>query len=350
MKLEKKQMGLINDIPIIAYTLTNDNGIVVEALNLGGTITKILTPDDKNNYENIVLAYKDLNTYLSNPLYFGSIIGRTAGRIAKGEVYIDEKIHYFYKNNNGNTLHGGKEGFNKKIWQTNTLKSDESVALQLSYSSKDGEEGYPGNLRATVIYQLNNSNELTIEYKATTDQKTLVNLTNHSYFNLSGNGKRDILGHFLSINSDWLCELDESLIPTGRILPVENTPFNFKTCKMIGEDIESGHFQLEYGKGYDHPWILNHNENAVITFFDPVSTRAMDIKTNQKAVVFYSMNMIEDIELSNGENAKKRYAACFETQNLPIGKKQCFIEDSILEPNKEYYHKTVLRFYNQKNE
>ncbi|MFP4697338.1 MAG: aldose epimerase family protein [Eubacteriales bacterium] len=336
---EEKELKLIE--------IENDNGIKLEVFNLGGTITKIVTPDGKGNYENIVLEYDDYKTYLTNPSYMGSIIGRMAGRIGNGEVVIDDKEYQFFQNTNKNTLHGGKEGFNLKVWKENVIENDNEVILQLTYTSKDGEENFPGNLDVTVLYTLNNNNELIIEYRANTDKTTLVNLTNHSYFNLSGNAKRDVLNHLVQIKADYIGEVDEELIPTGNKLSVENTPFDFRKAKTIGKDINVSNKELKYGNGYDHAWLLNDVEDSVITFYDPDSSRVMDVTTNQKAVVFYSMNFSDGCILSNGKESKQRYAACFETQDLPIGRGQEFVENSILKPGEEYYQKTIFKFYNK---
>ncbi|AKL97312.1 aldose 1-epimerase Mro [Clostridium aceticum] len=347
MDIFQTQIGVYKDQDVMAYTMVNDHGMTVEVLNLGGIITKILTPDQQGRYENVVLAYENIEDFYINPVYFGAIIGRTAGRIANGFVEIEGVSYKLYINNNKNTLHGGKEGFHLKMWEVKTMIDETSVGLKLTYHSSHLEENYPGNLEVEAVYTLNNQNELAIEYKAKTDQKTLVNLTNHTYFNLSGNGKRDILGQELRINADKFLELDEELIPTGRIISVEGTPFDFRSAKPIGKDIEERCQQLLFGAGYDHPWILNSDNEGALSFYDPVSTRAMDIETNQKAVIFYSMNEANEKVLADAAKGIKRNAACFETQGLPIGPNQMFAEEVILSPEETYYQKTIFRFYNK---
>ncbi len=347
MEITREQVGVKDGVPIMAYKAVNDQGIVLEVLNLGGIITKIVTPDAEGKYENIVLAYEDIETYFTNPSYLGCIAGRTAGRIAEGIVDIEGAACKFYHNDKGNTLHGGREGFDKKIWDVMIIENDFYVSLQLTYTSLDQEEHYPGTLHTTVIYTLNNNNELIIEYRAETDKTTVVNLTNHSYFNLSGNGKRNIRNHVLQISADQFCELDEELIPTGTVLSVENTPFDFRVSKKVGTDLGTKHKQLDYGQGYDHPWVLHHKKSVDVVFYDPESSRVMEISTNQPAVVFYSMNMPDGLKLSDGAKAKLHYAACFETQKLPIGRNQVFAKQSILKAGDIYEHKTVFKFYNQ---
>ncbi|MPQ43052.1 aldose epimerase family protein [Clostridium tarantellae] len=327
------------------FRLTNKNGMLVEILNLGGIIIKIMVPDKDGILENVVLAYKNIEDYFYNPSSFGCIVGRTAGRIGNANVCIEGVKYNFAKNNNGNCLHGGNEGFSKKFWRGSVEKNKDNSKVILTYKSNDGEEGYPGNLDITVIYELNNNNELSIIYKGITDKDTIVNLTNHSYFNLSGNNKNNILNEELLVNSNKICELDEDLIPTGNFIKVKDTPFDFTSFKNIGKDIEDNNIQLKYGNGYDHPWVLNKNEKVAATLYDPVSARCMDVITNQKALVIYSMNFPDKLILENNKVANKRQAICFEAQGLPIGYNDCFIEDTILKVEEEYNNKTIFKFY-----
>ncbi len=330
---------------ILKYQLINDNNMIVEFLSLGGIITKILTNDYEGKFENVVLGYKNLNMYVKNPSYLGAIIGRTAGRIYRGTVDFEGKKITLNKNNLENTLHGGNIGFDKKVWSGEEFRNSDNVGVKLKYRSEDGDEGYPGNLNIEVYYILNNKNEFIISIKGVCDEDTLLNITNHSYFNLSGEGKRDILKHELYINSDEICHIDDSCIPTGSYMKVGGTPFDFRIKKEVGRDLNKDHIQLVRGNGYDHPWILKDNENISVEFYDNKSKRALEIKTDQKTVVCYSMNSTDGLLLNNGRNAKPRMACCFETQAPPIGHNQCFKEYSIVKKFQEYRANTSYRFY-----
>ena len=328
------------------YQLVNDNGVCVEVLSLGGVITKIMTPDKEGIFKNIVLELEKPEDYYINDAYRGAIAGRTAGRIGGGKVTIEGIEYNITKNSNGSTLHGGTIGFSKKIWDSQPIKEEDYVGVKLNLKSADGEEGYPGNVEVQVIYKLNNENELTMEYSGTTDKTTLLNLTNHNYYNLSGDGESRIEEHILKINSDRICEMGDGSIVTGRLLEVEGTPFDFRLEKALGKDIDDmTNEQLAKGCGYDHMWMLNGDKNTDITFRDPKSGRAMDIKTNAECVVCYAMNFAEGELLSCGKKASPRMACCFETQAPPIGFNNEFAEMSILKPGEKYEAKTVFKFY-----
>ena len=328
------------------YNLVNDKGITVEILSLGGVITKILTPDKKGNFKNIVLGLEKNEDYYINEAYRGAIVGRTAGRIGGGNVTIEGKEYALTKNSNGSTLHGGKAGFSKKIWDSEPLKEEDFVGVKLRLKSSDGEEGYPGNVEVQVIYKLDNHNQLTMEYSGITDKTTLLNLTNHNYYNLSGDGQRRIEGHTLQINSDKICEMGEGSIVTGRFLEVEGTPFDFRVEKSLGQDMDDiSNEQIVKGCGYDHMWILNKDKKVAITFKDPESGRAMDIETNAQCVVCYTMNFADGEMLSCGKKATPRMACCFETQSPAIGFNNEFANMSTLKPGETYEAKSVFRFY-----
>lgn len=331
----------IND-KISKIALKNDK-VSVEILNLGAVIEKINVEDRDGNKENIVLAYKDEESYNENPSSLGAVVGRVAGRIGNGSFKLNDVNYELDKNNNGNCLHGGYKGFSKKIWDYSYNDDEKNSIVTFTCFSKDGEGGFPGNLNVKVTYSLE-GNKLSIEYRASSDKDTVVNLTNHSYFNLSGNNKRNVLEQKVYIDSDKICELDKNLIPTGIFLSVEKTPFDFREPKKIGEDINKNNLQLEIGSGYDHPWVLNKKGDFDVMLVDEVSGRIMKVKTNQKAVVCYSMNFPDELPLENGKVAKKHYGICFETQSLPIGYDDCFLEDIILKKNEEYYQKTTFEF------
>ncbi|WP_070000782.1 aldose epimerase family protein [Cellulosilyticum sp. I15G10I2] len=345
MEIQNAKVTFGSGREVTVYQLINDKGMQVEILSLGGILTKILVPDQEGSFENVLLNWENMETYEENPGYFNALIGRVAGRIYDAKVTINDKVYTFAKNNNGNTLHGGIKGFDKKIWTASVEVTKNEAILKLTYLSKDGEEGFPGNLEVTVAYKLNNENELTIEYKAKTDQDTIVNLTNHAYFNLSGDAKRSVLDQEVSINADKICKLDEVLIPDGELLSVdEHTAFNFKTRKPIGRDIHQDDIQLKYGNGYDHPWLLNDNHQAV-EFYDPISKRCMEIFTTEPGVVMYTMNYAnEPIKLSNGKIQKPNYGVCFETQKLPIGYNEVFKEDVLLKKGDTYSSATTFKF------
>lgn len=328
------------------YNLVNDNGVKVEVLSLGGVITKILTPDKEGNFKNIVLELEKLEEYYVNDAYRGAIAGRTAGRIGGGKVTIEGVDYEITKNSNGSTLHGGKEGFNKKLWDSEEIEGEDYVGVRLNLKSEDGEEGYPGNVAVQVIYKLNNKNELAMEYSGTTDKTTLLNLTNHNYYNLSGDGERRIEEHLLQINSDKICEMGEGSIVTGSYLQVEGTPFDFREEKSIGKEIEDrANDQLVKGCGYDHMWMLNKDKAVAVTVKEPVSGRAMDIETDAECVVCYTMNFAEGEMLSCGKKAEPRMACCFETQAPAIGFNNEFADMSLLKPGERYEAKTIFRFY-----
>lgn len=341
MKTSKKQI-VIGEKEVQLITLTNDNQMEVELLSLGGIITKILVPDREGKLENVVLGFENLETYSENPPYFGAIIGRTSGRIHKGQVEIGGKTYHFPINDNANSLHGG-EGFHGKVWDVTCTETVDDVAAVLSYKSVDGEEGYPGNLDVTVTYTLNNNNELILRYEAVSDKDTIVNLTNHSYFNLSGEAKAQILNHVMCIHSDKVCKLDEESIPTGEWIDFAKEPeFDFNEPKVIGRDIDAPGTKLQ--SGYDHPWLLNKKEEIDTYYHDPVSGRMMEIKTDEKAVVVYAMNFADPLMLSNGREASPRYGICFETQSLPIGYNECYKEDVLLTAGEKYNKQTTFKF------
>lgn len=345
MKNGSQEMILDSGRRITKFSLENDKGMQIEVLSLGATLIKVMAPDKDGKLENVVLGWKDMNIYEAHPGNFGAIIGRVAGRISKGEVTLEGGKYSFPKNAFENTLHGGLNGFHTKNWEGSLEQNENQVSLKLCYLSVDGEEGFPGNLNVVVTYTLNNNNELTIGYEAVTDQETIVNLTNHAYFNLSGNAKRDIYEQEVYIDSDAIYELDEELIPTGELLLLDDEPyFDFRSTKKLGQDIHKENNQLKNGYGYDHIWKLNQGKNA-ISLYDSISKRYMTVTTSEPCVVVYTMNHAKvPLILADGMPQKPRLAVCFETQKPAIGYNEVNRQAITLKTDSIYKQKTTFSF------
>ncbi|WP_024614914.1 aldose epimerase family protein [Clostridium sp. Ade.TY] len=345
MRIDEKKIAKFNSDEIKSYTITNSSGFSVTALNYGAIITDIMVKDKNGKLENVVMKYNDINDYKNNPSYFGALIGRTSGRVCDGKVLLNEKELSFNKNYGLHQGHGGDKGFDKKIMDVKTSVGKKESYIEFSFISKDNEEGYPGNLKVKVRYTITEDCSLKIDYNGISDKDTLLNLTNHSYFNLSGYEKSSILEHYLYVDSDYLIELDETQVPTGNLIDLSYSPFDFIIPKTIGRDIEKNNYQLTIGSGYDHPWMLHEGDNVKARLWDEASGRCMDIYTNQKALVLYSLNFPDDKLVENGKCANKQSAIAIETQSPPIGRNNCFIEDSIISKNKEYKKQTIYKFY-----
>ena len=331
---------------VIKYSLINDNKFKVNILNYGGIITEIMAPDKDGNFENVVLGFNDIRAYEEKSPYFGAIIGRIAGRISNANFEIDGQKYILAKNNGKNNLHGGNRGFDKVIWDVECVTGNDFVGLRMSFLSFDGEEGFPGNLDVNITYLLNNNNELEIKYNAISDKNTIINLTNHSYFNLSGNLKEDILEHKLTINSDKVGYIDNEVIPTGELINVENTVFDFRMAKDVGADIGKQVEQLENCGGYDHPFILNNEGEFSAKLEDEKSGRVLKIITDQPVVVFYSGNGLgEDLILSGNRKCKKHLGLCLETQDYPDSINQENFPTKIYSPGEKYEAYTKYKFY-----
>jgi aldose 1-epimerase len=342
MKIIKEPFGNGN---VYEYTLKNDNGIEVSCLNYGCIITKILTPDNQGNLENIVLHFESMEEYEKNPPFLGAVIGRVAGRIKGAEFELDGKTYSLQKNEGENHLHGGMKGFHTVLWNAETIEEKNQAGIHFSYTSPDGEEGYPGTVSVQITYLLNNKNEFLIKYNAETNQKTLLNLTNHTYFNLSGNAKRDVLEHSLKLDSNQFLELNEQLIPTGVMVDVENTVFDFRNGRKIKDGTASNHSQNQLvGFGYDHPFLLNSHYNREIILFDEASGRKVIIETDEPSVVLYTGNSLtEDLKV-NGVPCRKHLGLCLETQGLPDAIHQQSFPSIILDKNEEYSTETKYTF------
>jgi aldose 1-epimerase len=330
------------------FTLTNPSGIEVRAITYGGIILSLRTPDRNGVLGDIVLGYDDLEGYLRETPYFGSIIGRYGNRIANGRFTLDGETYTLARNNGPNHLHGGVVGFDKVEWAAEPFESDTAAGIVFRYTSQDGEEGYPGTLTAQVTYTLTDGGALTFDYHATTDRATPVNLTQHSYFNLAGDGSGDILGHELTLNAGAYTPVDSTLIPTGEIASVEGTPFDFRTSVPIGSRITADDPQVRFGPGYDHNFVLDRPAEGMAhaaRVYEPTSGRTLDIWTTEPAIQFYSGNFLDgSITGKGGHVYHHRTGFCLETQHYPDSPNQPAFPSTILRPGEEYSSRTMLVF------
>lgn len=326
------------------YTLSNEKGMEAKITNYGGIVVSLKTPDRNGKAGDVVLGYDSLDGYLKSSPYFGAIVGRYGNRIAKGQFTLDGTTYKLAKNNGENHLHGGIKGFDKVVWEAKEVPNGNSAGLQLTYLSKDGEEGYPGNLSVTVLYTLTNDNGLKIEYTATTDKKTVVNLTNHSYFNLAGSG--DILKHELMLNADKFTPVDKTLIPTGELKSVKGTPLDFTQPTAIGARIDQPDEQMKFGGGYDHNFVINGAGSLALTasVYEPTSGRVMDVYTTEPGVQFYTGNFLGGMVGKNGQAYQKRTGFCLETQHFPDSPNKPSFPSTVLEPGKKYETTTIYKF------
>ncbi|MDP4255354.1 MAG: aldose epimerase family protein [Bacteroidota bacterium] len=337
----------VNGKPSYLYILRNSNKAAVAITNYGARVVSVMVPDKNGVMTDVVLGYDSIRKYVHRPeTFFGAVVGRYGNRIARGKFTLDGKTYSLAINNPPNSLHGGRKGFGAVMWETKRA-SDHSV--ELSYLAKDGEEGYPGNLQVSVTYTLTDSNELKIDYRASTDKATVLNLTNHAYFNLNGQGTGTINNHLLQINADHYTPVDSTLIPTGKIEPVAGTPFDFRQPTAIGARIDSDNRQLKYGKGYDHNFVLNPNKggglNHAVTVTGDLSGIVMDVYTDQPGVQFYSGNFLNGMNpLKNGKRDDHRGAICLETQHFPDSPNQPSFPSTELKPKQDYQSETVYKF------
>ena len=348
VKITKSSFGKTPDgIEVYKYSMKNSKGMEVDVITYGGIITKWTSADKNGNYQNVVLGYDNLDQYIKSTPYFGALIGRYGNRIARGRFTLDGTTYELATNNGINHLHGGLKGFDKVVWNAEELDTDNTASLKLSYVSKDGEEGYPGTLRVTVIYTLTNDNSLEVDYEATADKKTIVNLTQHSYFNLSGDFTQTILDHELTLNADAFLPVDSTLIPTGEIRPVENTPFDFRTAKEIGRDINVDNEQLKRGRGFDHCWVLNDQGTfrKVASAYHAETGRLLEISTDEPGIQFYSGNFLDGkLPMPGGGTYAYRTGFCLETQHYPDSPNQEAFPSVVLEPGEKYFTRTVFKF------
>lgn len=344
-----KKMNKINKNLLKTYVLTNSKGVYVKILNFGAKVMSIKVPDKEGNIGDIVLGYDTPEEYINGNPYFGAIIGRYANRIANGKFSLDGKEYSLSKNNGNNSLHGGPGGFNNVIWDVVEYKNDDkNHFIKLKYLSKNNEEGYPGNFFVYVQYTLNNDDELIINYEASCDKKTIINLTHHSFFNLKDGGKSSILEHILIINANRYTPINKNFIPTGEIASVKLSPMDFTAPVAIGKRINDDFEQLHFGKGYDHNWVLyqgNDSLNFAAEVYEPVTGRKMDVYTTEPGIQFYSGNFLDRTDIGkNHVEYKYRSAFCLETQHFPDSPNHPNFPSVVLNPGEKYHQQTIYKF------
>ena len=354
LSINKEFWGDINGDSVYLYTLTNEEGIEAQITNYGGIIVSVNAPDKNGNYNDVALGFNTLEEYLEkNGPNFGCLIGRYANRIANGKFNLEGKTYELEVNSGQHHIHGGSNAFDTKVWQSNSFKNIEGVGIKLNYVSDDGEAGYPGKLDIEVTYTLTRDNEIMIEYEAVTDKTTIVNLTNHSYFNLAGHDAGKILDHQVMINAAQFTPIDETLIPNGEITTLENTPLDFSEFHSIGERIEADHPQIKRANGYDHNYIIRGNEGSLRTaakVFDPESMRMLEVYTTEPGMQFYTGNFLSGITGKDGAQYQKRDGFAMEAQHYPNSPNQENFPSAVLKPGETYRQTTIYRFTIKKND
>ena len=355
MAVTQSSFGTMPDgTTIDLFTLTNARGVEVRVITYGAVIVSIKAPDRRGRFDDIVTGFDTLDGYLTRSRYFGAVVGRYGNRIANGRFTIDGKTYELATNNGKNHLHGGLRGFDKVVWKGSRFERDGNAGVALTYVSHDGEEGYPGTLTATVTYTLTPRNELIVDYGATTDKATPINLTNHSYFNLAGDGHGDILQHQLTIDADRYTPTDDTQIPTGQLAAVEGTPFDFRKATPIGARIDASDEQIRRGHGYDHNFVLNGWDSSAkaaervrhaARLVDPASGRTLDVATTEPGVQFYSGNNLDGSAVGkSGHVYARRTSLCLETQHFPDSPNHASFPPTILRPGEHFQSRTVFTF------
>jgi aldose 1-epimerase len=351
-QVTKAPFGTADGQSVDLYTLRNAHGVEAKITNYGGILVSLKVPDRNGKFDDVVLGLNDLDTYLKGHPYFGALIGRYGNRIAKGRFTLNGVEYKLAVNNGENTLHGGLKGFDKVVWTGKEMKTKGGPAVVLTYLSKDGEEGYPGNLNVRVVYTLTNNNELKIEYSATTDKDTVTNLTHHSYFNLAGEGNGDILSHRVTINANRFVPTDAGSIPTGELRKVAGTPFDFLTAHAIGERINQDEEQLKLGNGYDHTWVINGRPGTLrlaATAYETTSGRTMQVWTTEPGMQFYTGNFLDGtLTGKSGKIYQRRFGFCFETQHYPDSPNHPAFPTTTLKKGATYRSTTIYRFGSKK--
>lgn len=341
----REPAGTVDGKPVFYYTLKNKNGVEAKFTNYGATLVSLQVPDRNGKLADIVLGYDDVSGYQQGKSYFGATIGRYGNRIGNATFKLNGKTYNLAKNDGENTLHGGTKGFNKVVWDAKSISKSGAPALQFTYVSKDGEEGYPGTLKATVTYTLTAANELRLDYTVTTDKDTVQNLTHHSYFNLAGGG--GILGHELVLNADHFTPVDSGLIPTGELRPVEGTPFDFRRPTAIGARIDQADEQLKLGKGYDHNWALTGQKGKLrlaARVTEAGSGRVMEVLTTEPGIQFYSGNFLNGEAGKGGKKYEFRNGFCLETQHFPDSPNKPKFPSTTLKAGQVYRTTTIYKF------
>lgn len=339
----------VDNKPVALYTLESGNGVYMQVTNLGGRVVSLFTPDKNGQYEDIVLGFNNIETYLNNPgeRYLGPVVGRFANRIAKGTFQLDGNTYQLPINNNGQTLHGGLKGLDMVVWNVDAVTKNE---IKMSYVSPDGDDGFPGTLTLHMTYTLTPQNEFKLAYEATTDKPTVVNLSHHGLFNLKGEGNGTILDHILTLNASYTTPVDSVLIPTGEIAPVDGTPFDFRKPTAIGERINADNEQLKNGAGYDHNWVIDrktaNDVEWVATLYEPNNGRVMEVWSDQPGVQFYSGNFFNGKSTGKyGKTQNYREALALETQKFPDSPNQPNFPSTRLNPGETYTQTCIYKFY-----
>ena len=348
----KAPFGTADGQSVDLYTLRNVHGLEAKITNYGGILVSLKVPDRNGKFDDVVLGFNDLDTYLKGDPYFGALIGRYGNRIAKGRFTLNGVEYKLAVNNGDNTLHGGLKGFDKVVWTGKEMKTKAGPAVALTYLSKDGEEGYPGNLNVRVVYTLTNNDEIKIDYSATTDKDTVINLTEHSYFNLAGEGNGDILNTIVTINGNRFLPTDAGSIPTGELRNVKGTPFDFLTPHAIGARINQDEEQLKLGNGYDHTWIINGRPGTLryaAMAYDTTSGRTMQVWTTEPGMQFYTGNFLDGtLTGKSGRIYQRRFGFCFETQHYPDSPNHPAFPTTTLKKGATYRSTTIYRFGSKK--
>ncbi len=333
---------------VTLYTLSNSRGAEARIMNYGGIVQSLRVPDRHGNFDDVVLGYDDLAGYVANNPYFGCLVGRYGNRIGSAKFTLDGRTYTLAANNGPNSLHGGLKGFDKVVWNARTLVTKTGPALELTYVSKDGEEGFPGNLKVTAVYTLTEDNALRLDFTATTDKPTVVNLTHHSYFNLRGQGKGDILGHEVYINSDKTTPVDKELITTGEYASVAGTPFDFRKPTAIGARIDDPDTQLQYGPGYDHNWVINKPLGQLglqARVYEPTTGRVMEVWSDEPGLQFYAGNFLDGtITGKGGAVYQRRNAFCMEPQHYPDSPNKPNFPSVVLRPGETFKNTIIYKF------
>ena len=347
--VQKMAFGKTDDgTAVELYVLTNNKGMTAKVMTYGAILTELDVPDKAGKTADVVLGFDDLKGYLGGHPYFGSNVGRVANRIAKGRFTLDGKEYKLATNNGPNHLHGGMKGFDKVVWKAEDATGKQGPAVKFTYVSKDGEEGYPGTLTATVTYTLTDANELRIDYLATSDAETVLNLSHHGYFNLADGGKNDVSGHEVTIEAARFLPIDAALIPTGELRDVRGTPMDFTRATAIGARIDAAHEQLLHGRGYDHTWVVNGAPGQLrlaARVFEPSSGRVMEVLTTEPGVQFYTGNFLDGTLTGKGGAVyRRRHGLCLECQHFPDSPNKPQFPSTVIKPGEQYTQTTVYRF------